>query len=146
MHSSRMRTTRSLTASCCIWLGGGACVARGHAWRGVCVVGRGHAWKGCVCGGGVHDRGGMRGKGACVARGLARRGRVWLGVCAQRTPPCGQTDRCKNITLPQTSFADGNDIHSVHYFISMNCIEAGEDPGFLAPGEPPPLGSVTVMY
>ena len=23
-------------------------------------------------------------------------------------PHCGQTDRCKNITLPQTSFADGN--------------------------------------
>ena len=37
-------------------------------------------------------------------------------------------------------------IRSIHHFISMNCIEAGEDPGFLAPAEPPPIGSVTVMY
>ena len=49
---------------------------------------------------------------------------VWGDVrgCAQEcvslpdpeadTPPirCGQTDACINITLPQTSFADGNDI------------------------------------
>ena len=27
------------------------------------------------------------------------------------TPPRGQTHACKHITLPQTSFAGGNDIH-----------------------------------
>ena len=27
---------------------------------------------------------------------------------AHTPPPCGQNDRCKHITLPQTSFADGN--------------------------------------
>ena len=32
------------------------------------------------------------------------------GTCdqAQRPPPCVQTDTCENITLHQTSFADGN--------------------------------------
>ena len=29
-------------------------------------------------------------------------------VTSYRDLPCGQTDTCKNITLPQTSFADGN--------------------------------------
>ena len=56
MHSSRMCTTRSLTASCSIpggVHGRGACMARGHAWQGegVCVAGGtcvagGHAWQG----------------------------------------------------------------------------------------------------
>ena len=30
------------------------------------------------------------------------------GVPGQVLPPCGQTDNCKHITLPQTSFAGGN--------------------------------------
>ena len=29
-------------------------------------------------------------------------------ACWEATPPCGQTNTCDNITLPQTSFAGGN--------------------------------------
>ena len=55
MHSSRMRTARSLTASRSIQ---GACRAGGggggrHAWQGVCMV------------------------GVCVVGGIHVRGRVW---------------------------------------------------------------------
>ena len=32
------------------------------------------------------------------------------GVPGQVLPPCGQTDACKLITLPQTSFAGGNNL------------------------------------
>ena len=33
-------------------------------------------------------------------------------------PPCGQTDTCKNITLPQTSFAGGNK-YNIKYNIQV---------------------------
>ena len=32
----------------------------------------------------------------------------WTEIPRQRSPPCGQTDACENITLPQTLFAGGN--------------------------------------
>ena len=51
---------------------------------GVCVY---HPSGGCVC--------------VCVQGGCVPGPRG-------RHPPCGQTDTCENITLPQTSFADGN--------------------------------------
>ena len=69
MHSSRMRTARSLTA-CRKVVGGmhgrgacvtGVCMAGGHVWP------RGYAWQGrqaCVAGGG-----GRHGSGVCVAGG-----------------------------------------------------------------------------
>ena len=34
----------------------------------------------------------------------------WSGT----PPPCGQTDACKFITLPQTSFAGGNDLAGIN--------------------------------
>ena len=38
------------------------------------------------------------------------------GISVRETPfLCGQTDACENITLPQTSFADGK------YIIAKNC-------------------------
>ena len=54
--------------------------------------GRGHAWQGGrVCVAGWHA-----GQGVCVAGGM------------QARPPVDRmTDACKNITLPQTSFAGG---------------------------------------
>ena len=66
MHSSRMRTARSLTASRSIG-GVGACMA-GGVTGGVCMaVGcvAGCAWQGVMCG---------RGGGACVAGGVYGRG------------------------------------------------------------------------
>ena len=81
-------------------MAGGTCVAGG-------VIGRGHAWPGCAWQGGVHGRGhawqgGVYGKGgmACMC------GMDGMHACP---PPLGRmTDACKNITLPQTSFAGGN--------------------------------------
>ena len=56
-----------------------------------------------ICGGGgvgVHGRGDMHGRG-CVWKGGVPRGHAW--------PPVNRmTDACENITLPQTSFAGGN--------------------------------------
>ena len=91
MHASRMRTVRSLTVS-----------RRG----GVCIQGEGVSGEGALHpGGGLHPwgsasmgKGGLHaGGGGLHPRGLGR-------------PPCPheQTDRCKNITLPKTSFAGGN--------------------------------------
>ena len=37
-----------------------------------------------------------------------------LSLLGGQTPPRGQTDACENITLPQTSFADGNKKVSLH--------------------------------
>ena len=76
MHSSRMHTARSLTASCSIHgvAGGRAVRARGgmHG-RGACVPGGA-----CMAGGHVR-------LGACMAVGCA----CWGGMCG----PCEQNDR-----------------------------------------------------
>ena len=47
----------------------------------------------------------------CVPPALYLTGGVSVGETPlNREPlPCGQTDTCENITLPQTTFADGND-------------------------------------
>ena len=102
MHSSRMRTARSLTISWGAMHGGGvrgrrACEAggihgRGHVWQEVYMAG-GHAWQG-----------GMRGRGLCGE------GHVWQGGMRgmHALPVDRMTDACKNITLPQTSLAGGN--------------------------------------
>ena len=65
MHSSRMLTTHSLTASHSIRGGGGG---GGMHGRGACVVG------------GMNDRGG----------GMYGRGCAWRGAWHARPPPCGQ--------------------------------------------------------
>ena len=106
---------------CMVWgMPGGMC-GRGCAW-GTCVVG------GCVAG--EHACPGehvlweacMPGEGACMAGGVHGRGHVWQGVCmaggmcgrgkcmacSTPSPVDRMTDACKNITLPQTSFAGGN--------------------------------------
>ena len=82
MHSSRMRTARLLTVS-------------QHALPGVYLA------RGSTCPGGCISAGGVP---------------AWAAVCTcpegctcPGTPPPvnRMTDRCKNITLPQTSFAGG---------------------------------------
>ena len=82
MHSSRMRTGRSLTV-CCSLLPGGVSAFRGDAWSGgegeVMVL---SAWGevpspwggGGVCSGGVSAQG-------CL---------VWAGVLPAQRPPCEQ--------------------------------------------------------
>ena len=77
LHSSRMRTARTLTISPSML---------------------------CTRGGGATSQG-------CLGRGASR------GVSSWGVPPPGglppvnrMTNRCKNITLPQTSFAGGNNI------------------------------------
>ena len=93
MHSSEMRTALLLTVSRSIW-----------------------GWGEGVCPEGVLPRD-VEG---CLPRGVSPRdlpsGRLPWGVsqhAMEQTPlppwKESQTDLCKNITLPQTSFADGND-------------------------------------
>ena len=115
-----MRTASVLTVSpSMLCTGGGVC-------SGGCTWSRG----GCVCSGGVC----LLGEGVCVCsggcawswgesalRGVSASGRCLLlggvpgpgGVCSwgvSGTPPPvnRMTNRCKNITLPQTSFVGGN--------------------------------------
>ena len=63
--------TPSIGESCVA--GGGACMARGHVWRGG-MHGRGRAWQGGVHGKGAWVVGGVRGKG-----GVHDTGDVWGG-------------------------------------------------------------------
>ena len=52
---------------------------------------------------GIHDRG-HAWRGACVVGGMCSG-----GACIPCTPPVDRmTDACKNITFPQTTYADGN--------------------------------------
>ena len=71
------------------------------AWRGgVCVEG------GCLPGGGVFLEGG----GVCLPRG---------GVPGQVLPPSPvnrMTDRCKNITLANTSFRPVMNLYGVEFY------------------------------
>ena len=62
-----------------------------------------HALEGYLPGSGVPARG-------CTCQGgVPAQGVPAQGVPAQVLPPVNRiTDRCKNITLPQTSFAGGN--------------------------------------
>ena len=101
MHSSRMRTGRSLTV-CWRLLPGGVCLP-----GGVWLVG-------CTCPGGwsrgVWSRGvwswGVYLPGWACQSGVGLPGGRYLpgGVCLRHTPPVNRmTDRCKNITLATTS-------------------------------------------
>ena len=89
LHSSRMRTAHALTISPSLLCTGG--VRGGCAWsRG--VPGLGGAW----------SKGTWSGGGGCLVGG-------GIPACTEVDPPMNRmTNRCKNITLPQTSFAGGN--------------------------------------
>ena len=107
-----------------VYLPGGRTCPGGVLARGVYLPG-GVPARGCACPGvpalgeympGVYLPGGVPARGVYLPRGLylpggvpARRG----GTCPGTPPPPvnRMTDRCKNITLPQTSFADGNKCH-----------------------------------
>ena len=86
MHSSRMRTGRSLTVCCCSVLTGGG----GGAWSGgVLLAPGGWDWGAWSQGGGAWSRGGVL---------------LGPGGVLQRPPPVNRiTDTCKNITLATTS-------------------------------------------
>ena len=138
MHSSRMRTARSLTVSPSMLCsrGGGVCsggsvCSRGGVCSGGCLLPGeclllgGWLLPGGVCSGRVGvsaPRGCLLWEGGgCLLWGCLLLGRCLLwGVCSGgvwypsmhwgRHPPVNRmTDRCKNITLPQTSFVGGNE-------------------------------------
>ena len=114
MHSSRMRTGRSLTVFQILQLGGvpgtrgvylvlvGVYLVRGVPGPGGCTWSRGVPGPGVGCTwfpGGVPGQGGVPGPG-----GVPRPGGVYL-VPGQVLPPVNRmTNRCKNITLAKTSF------------------------------------------
>ena len=101
MYSSRMRTARLLSLS----EGGGSA----SGGKGVCI----HWWGRSASRDG---RSASEGQGVCIQGrwGSASREDGGLHPVREgvgRPPhPCEQTDRCKNITLPQTSFAVGNEV------------------------------------
>ena len=89
MHSSRMRTARLLPVSPNMHCSGGGDVpARG----GVPALG------GCTCPGGVYLPCGVPALGGYLPA-------LWGEYLLRYSPPVNRmTGRCKNITLPQTSF------------------------------------------
>ena len=101
MHSSRMSIARLLTVSHSIR---GRCLPRGD----VCLAGR---WSVCPEGGGVSAQGGLSTRGGGVRLGWCLPGggvsQHAMGQTPATPPVNGITERCKHITLPQTSFADG---------------------------------------
>ena len=101
MHSSRMRTGRSLTA-CCSLLPGGVLPGLG----GVCLVPGGFSRPG---GGGLPGRGGSAWSGGMVSQHALR-----------QTPPVNRmTNRLKNITLARTSLRPV--INQKYYSYKTNC-------------------------
>ena len=87
--------------------GPGGCVpglGRVSAPRGVSGLGE-CTWSwGCVCSWGMYLVWGVSAPGGCLLRGGVR-----------YSPVNRMTNRCKNITLPQTSFAGGNNAFLEHY-------------------------------
>ena len=107
MHSSRMRTGRSLTV--CRSLLPGGCLLPG--WR--CLIPGGCLLLGGVCsGGGVCSQGCLLPGGGSASGGVGGRSAPGRGVCpwgggiptcTEADPPVNRmTDRCKNITLATT--------------------------------------------
>ena len=87
MHSSRMRTGRSLTV-CWSLLPGGGLVGGG-------VSAPGGSGPGGSAAGGVSALGGSAPSGwVCCRGGISQH-------ALRQTPPRGQTDACENITLAQ---------------------------------------------
>ena len=96
MHSSRMRTGRSLT----VWRGG--LPAGGSLPAG----GGSPCWGGSPCRGGLLARGGSLPGGVSLPGGSPCR-----GVLPTGDPPMNRmTNRCINITLATTSLRPGNEI------------------------------------
>ena len=90
MHSSRMRTGRSLTVCCSLLPGGGPVPEGGSPWQG-----------GSGPGGVLPGRGGLVPGGFSLAGGVLPGGG---GSPYWRPPPVNRmTNRCKNITLATTS-------------------------------------------
>ena len=99
-----MRNARSLT------VGGGSWGVHGDVSsvcvKGVCRCVWGGVSTGCVCPGGVCTPPGPR--GTPRPRGT----HTHPGPRTRHPPPRGQTDTCKNMTLPQTLFAGGKNIRT----------------------------------
>ena len=73
--------------------------------------GGGNAWWACVWQEGMHGKRGMHARRACMAGGVCvAGGHVWQqeASVACMSLVNRMTDTCKTITLPQTSFAGGN--------------------------------------
>ena len=110
MHSSRMRTGRSLTVCRSLLLGGGVSALGGvyskgvSAW-GVSALGGCLLRRGGFCSGGVSAPGGCLLHGGVCSGGLSARGVCGIPTCTEADiPPVDRiTDACKNITLATTS-------------------------------------------
>ena len=124
MHSSRMRTGRSLTVCCSLLPGGGGFCSRGEGgvcsggWSllpGGCLLQMGLLWgvsapRGCLLLGGVCSQGGVSVPGGVCSRevsapgGVSAPGDVFQHALRQTPSPLWTeflTHACENITLAQ---------------------------------------------
>ena len=140
MHSSRMRTARLLTVSRSV-RGGRGCLPGGRC-LGVSAQG-GCLPRGCLPGGRVSASGGGGVcLGGCLSGGCLPKEYLPRCMLVYTLPVNRITDRCKNIILPQTSFAGGNTlhltfiivnytkptylhVHEKHYRVPKSCFNAG---------------------
>ena len=91
----------------CLLQGGvcsGGCLLRGCVSApGVCVCSWGVCSRGVSAPGGVYSGGVSATRGVCLLWGVCSQGGVWYPSMHwgrhPHSPPCGQTDACKNITF-----------------------------------------------
>ena len=100
------------------WPWGGAWSQGVHGPTG-CMVPGGCAWSSGVC----MVPGGCTVPGGCMVLGglgaWYRDGGGGIPACTKADPPVNRmTNRCKNITLRQTSFAAGNNPFNYKYFVT----------------------------
>ena len=110
----------------------GGCLPRGGAYLGGCLPRGVSAWGEGVC---------FKGRG-CLSRGCLPKEYLPRCMLVYTLPGNRITDRCKNIILPQTSFAGGNTlhltfiivnytkptylhVHEKHYRVPKSCFNAG---------------------
>ena len=93
MHSSRMRTGRSLTVCCSLLPGGDVCLVLGGVLPavGVCLVQGGSPWSRGIF---------LKSGGILLGPGGVS---TWSGGFSRDPPVDRITDTCKNITLATTS-------------------------------------------
>ena len=138
MHSSRMRTGRSLTI-CQSLLpggvsapGGGGClfpggVCSGGVCSGGCLLPGGVCSGGSALGGGVCSRGGLSAPGECLLWGVSALGVSAPGVSALRGRRCLLWGVVSQHALRQTPPCEQNDKQVQKYYLGHNFVAAGKN-------------------
>ena len=151
MHSSRMRTGRSLTVcqsllpggvsaqgGCLFPAGGGVSVPRGVSALGGLLLWGCLLWGGCllrgvsapggfVCSGGCLLQGGLSAPGECLLWGVSTLGVSAPGVSALRGRRCLLWGVVSQHALRQTPPCEQNDKQVQKYYLGHNFVAAGKN-------------------